>query len=80
MRHHLYVCPKSSRELARHIAFRNYLNAHEEERLEYEGIKRSIEAKSNDDRSAYARIKEQEEACCAFVESVLAKSGLTGGP
>ena len=25
MKHHLYVCPKGSRELCRHVAFRDYL-------------------------------------------------------
>lgn len=37
--HHLYVCPKDSRELKRHIAFRDYLRTHKAEREEYSRIK-----------------------------------------
>ena len=32
MKHHLYVCPKYSEELKRHIAFRDFLREHKEER------------------------------------------------
>lgn len=71
MNHHLYLCPEESPELWRHVAFRDYLNQHAEARLEYERIKRDIEARSNGDRKIYAGIKENEGVCSAFVESVL---------
>lgn len=40
MTHHLYVCPQDSPELKRHLAFRNYLRTHPEERDQYGEIKR----------------------------------------
>jgi GrpB-like predicted nucleotidyltransferase (UPF0157 family) len=69
--HHLYVCPIAGEELRRHIRFRDTLRARPDLRLEYETIKRAIEAKSDNDRSIYAKIKETE--CRAFVERVLLK-------
>ena len=38
-KHHLYVCPKDSSELRRHIAFRDYLRANPEAVKEYSRIK-----------------------------------------
>lgn len=38
-KHHLYVCPESSPELRRHIAFRDYLCTHPEDAREYGRIK-----------------------------------------
>lgn len=37
--HHLYVCPKDSPELKRHIAFRDHLRSHPEAVKEYSRIK-----------------------------------------
>ena len=71
MNHHLYLCPEDSRELWRHVAFRDYLNQHESARVEYERIKRDIEARSNGERKIYVQIKENEGVCSTFVESVL---------
>ncbi len=39
MTHHLYVCPRNSEELKRHIVFRDYLRTHEEDREKYSVIK-----------------------------------------
>ena len=39
MEHHLYVCPKDSPELRRHLAFRDYLRGNPEAVLEYSHIK-----------------------------------------
>ena len=39
MEHHLYVCPKDSPELRRHVAFRDYLRGHPEAVQEYSRIK-----------------------------------------
>ena len=38
-RHHLYVCPRDSAELKRHIAFRDYLLTHPDAVKEYGRIK-----------------------------------------
>ncbi len=38
-KHHLYVCPKDSAELKRHIAFRDYLRCHPEAVREYSRVK-----------------------------------------
>ena len=37
--HNLYVCPQNSRELHRHVTFRNYLRAHPEAVKRYSEIK-----------------------------------------
>jgi len=39
MKHHLYVCPEYSEELKRHIAFRDYLRSHSEDRDWYGAVK-----------------------------------------
>ena len=39
MKHHLYVCPEYSAELKRHMAFRDYLRAHQEDRDWYGAVK-----------------------------------------
>lgn len=38
-KHHLYVCPTDSRELYRHLTFRDYLRNHPEAVTEYSHIK-----------------------------------------
>jgi len=39
MTHHLYVCPKYSNELKRHIIFRDYLRTHSDDRDLYSKVK-----------------------------------------
>lgn len=39
MVHHLYVCPKNSDELKRHLAFREYLKTHKNDKKRYGEIK-----------------------------------------
>ena len=39
MNHHLYVCPEDSRELKRHVSFRDYLRSHPQAVREYSLIK-----------------------------------------
>ncbi|AQR94813.1 GrpB family protein [Clostridium saccharoperbutylacetonicum] len=39
MTHHLYVCPKNSDELKRHIIFRNYMRTSKEDVEKYSAIK-----------------------------------------
>ena len=38
--HHLYVCPKNSKELQRHITFRDYLKSHPEAIKLYSQVKK----------------------------------------
>jgi GrpB-like predicted nucleotidyltransferase (UPF0157 family) len=71
MNHHLYVCVRGSRELVRHILFRDYLKNEPKARAAYESIKKDIEARSNGDRKVYADLKEHEGICSAFVERIL---------
>ncbi len=53
MEHHLYVCNKDSKELARHLAFREYLRDHPEAIIEYEQLKKDL-AKNAKDRTNYS--------------------------
>jgi len=71
--HHLYVCDRDSRELRRHIAFRNFLRTHPEYVQQYARLKRSLARAHADDREAYTAAKTQ------FVARVLAVIG-AGGP
>jgi GrpB-like predicted nucleotidyltransferase (UPF0157 family) len=54
--HHLYVCNKDSKELARHLAFRNYLRNNLVAVTEYEQLKRDL-AKNAIDRATYTEGK-----------------------
>lgn len=38
--HHLYVCPKNSQELIRHLSFRDYLRNNPEDVIEYSKVKK----------------------------------------
>lgn len=57
MKHHLYVCPKDSLEYLRHIAFRNWLQIHQEDREEYSKIKEEMAFKYPKDIDAYMKGK-----------------------
>jgi len=63
--HHLYVCPENSRELKRHLAFRDHLLKNEECRKRYADLKRRLARKYRDDREAYTEGKTK------FIERVL---------
>ena len=39
MQHHLYVCPQGSKELFRHITFRDFLRSHPEAAKRYSAVK-----------------------------------------
>lgn len=52
MEHHLYVCNKDSEELARHLAFRDYLRNNPNAVIEYEQLKKDL-AKNAKDRTEY---------------------------
>ena len=51
--HNLYVCPPSSVEFRRHIAFRDFLRAHPIDAKAYGELKLALAAKFRDDRTAY---------------------------
>ncbi len=68
--HHLYVCPQDSPELARHIAFRDYLRSHAEAVRTYSRIKEEGAALYPDDIDKYAEHKSP------FIETVYREIGL----
>jgi GrpB-like predicted nucleotidyltransferase (UPF0157 family) len=67
MEHHLYVCNKDSDELARHLAFRDYLRKNQEAVIEYENIKKTL-ANTVKERSSYTSGKTE------FVSEILKKA------
>lgn len=69
-RHHLYVCPRNSAELRRHIAFKGYLRAHPEAVREYSRIKEAGAALYPDDIDGYIAHKSP------FIEGVYREIGL----
>lgn len=56
--HHLYVCRSDSRELHRHLRFRDRLRSDEAVRTAYENIKHEVAILSGQERKAYAEIKQ----------------------
>ncbi|WP_106793450.1 GrpB family protein [Aquimarina sp. Aq78] len=70
--HHLYVCPLHSKELQRHILFRDYLIKNTDEREAYQKIKLEIAKKANQDQKVYAKLK--ETMAKEFIESILEKA------
>lgn len=57
MLHHLYVCPQNSKELKRHLAFRDYLLMHDDAVQEYSKVKREGAALYPDDIEGYIQYK-----------------------
>ena len=55
--HHLYVCPKDSEELRRHLTFRDYLRAHPEAVARYSAVKERAAALYPDDIDGYMACK-----------------------
>jgi GrpB-like predicted nucleotidyltransferase (UPF0157 family) len=55
--HHLYVCPPSSAEFLRHVAFRDYLRAHPEDAKIYGNLKIALAGRFREDRVAYNNAK-----------------------
>ncbi len=66
--HHLYVCHSASRELARHLAFRNHLRANREDASRYAEIKLDLAARFRYDIDSYVEGKSD------FVQSILQKA------
>lgn len=57
MIHHLYVCPKDSEELFKHITFRNYLSQHSELVDEYSKVKEKAAVLFPDNIDKYIEYK-----------------------
>ncbi len=67
--HHLYVCNFDSRELRRHLAFRDYLRNHPDDALRYSELKKSLAGRYGNERDAYTEAKKD------FVEKILRSAG-----
>ena len=67
--HHLYVCPAFSKELQRHLAFRNILMKDPKARDEYARLKRALESEARGDRQTYVDMK--EERARPFIDGLL---------
>ncbi|MDO4978019.1 MAG: GrpB family protein [Eubacteriales bacterium] len=68
--HHLYVCPEDSPELRRHIAFRDYLQAHPDAVREYSRIKEEGAKLFPDNIDRYIEHKS------TFIEKIYAEIGI----
>lgn len=69
-KHHLYVCPSDSRELHRHITFRNFLRTHPEEAAAYSAVKEKAARLNPNGIEDYIRFK---SPC---IEGIYQKCGL----
>lgn len=69
MAHHLYVCPADSREMRRHVAFREALRGDPELCRRYAERKMELVRLSGGDRKRYAELK--DTACRDLVERAL---------
>lgn len=56
-KHHLYVCPQNSKELARHIAFRDFLRKNSEAVAEYSRVKEEAARLYPNDIDGYMKYK-----------------------
>ena len=57
MTHHLYVCPRDSEELRRHVTFRDFLRGHPEAVKEYSAVKETAALRFPDDIDGYMKEK-----------------------
>lgn len=71
MKHHLYVCPQNSRELHRHITFRDFLRKHPEAAQKYGRVKETAAQLFPEDIDGYMAYK----APC--IAELYEKCGLT---
>lgn len=67
--HHLYVCPADSRELERHLLFRDHLRKNISARLQYQKMKYELAEQAGQDKKRYAELKEVNMG--DFIESVI---------
>ncbi|WP_275293055.1 GrpB family protein [Amycolatopsis sp. La24] len=66
--HHLYVCAADNENLARVLAFRDFLRTHPSTAQAYATLKRSLAHRFRTDRAAYTSAK------TAFIDDVVAKA------
>jgi GrpB-like predicted nucleotidyltransferase (UPF0157 family) len=69
--HHLYVCSINSKELQKHLAFRDYLRNNEAEKNAYQTLKLTIAEAAKQDKKIYALLKETQAT--DFVNSIISK-------
>lgn len=67
-RHNLYVCARDSDELARHLAFRDWLRAQPEDRDNYADLKRRLAVRFRHDIDGYCDAKR------GLIESILTQA------
>ena len=70
MTHHLYVCPKDSKELFKHITFRNFLKDNPALAAEYSKVKEQAAVLYPDDIDKYMEFKSE------IIEKIYKKCGL----
>jgi GrpB-like predicted nucleotidyltransferase (UPF0157 family) len=70
MKHHLYVCPRDSRELHRHITFRDFLRSSPQAAKQYGQVKEEAARRYPDNIDQYMQFK---SAC---VEQLYEQCGL----
>jgi GrpB-like predicted nucleotidyltransferase (UPF0157 family) len=58
IQHHLYVCPKNSKALERHLLSRDFLRKNDWARIKYQAMKYELAEKAHQDRKIYAALKE----------------------
>ena len=68
--HHLYVCPQDSKELKRHLSFRNYLRNHPNTVKEYGKVKKEAAKLYPNDIEKYCMYKSQ------IIEKIYKEIGL----
>ncbi len=71
VKHHLYVCPNTSKALERHILLRNFLQKNEWARVKYQEMKYDLAEKANQDKKVYAALKEL--TINPFIDSIIEK-------
>lgn len=72
IKHHLYVCPKNSKALERHILLRDFLRKNSWARNEYQQIKYNLAKQANNDRKKYAELK--EKFANSFIDNIIEKA------
>ena len=70
MLHHLYVCPLNSKELKRHLVFRDFLRTHSEDAEKYSQVKREGAELFPENIDAYILYK------CRIIEEIYRRCGL----
>jgi len=70
--HHLYACPEGSKELERHLLFKDYLITNAEACIQYERLKFELAQEARQDPKTYALLKEIKGK--EFINDCISKS------